>query len=160
MTEVSVRDLRNHGGDVLDTVMRGESVTVTRQGKPVAELRPIAAAGTLAATLLERWGTLSWSQALQQRLERCFRAATRSEDHAQRNRHCHRGRVSPGDAEKGGHHVAQQQPSAGKLSDGGDDSSRTRDKTWMAHHCELPEKNRSGHPGNRESSGSPQTRRL
>lgn len=55
MTEVSVRDLRNHGRDVLDTVMRGESVTVTRQGKPVAELRPIAEAGTLAATLLERW---------------------------------------------------------------------------------------------------------
>ena len=55
MTEVSVRDLRNHGGDVLDSVMRGESVTVTRQGKPVAELRPIAAAGTLATTLRERW---------------------------------------------------------------------------------------------------------
>jgi prevent-host-death family protein len=55
MTEVSVRDLRNHGGDVLDSVMRGESVTVTRQGKPVAELRPIAAAGTMSATLLERW---------------------------------------------------------------------------------------------------------
>lgn len=55
MTEVSVRDLRNHGGDVLDSVMRGESVTVTRQGKPVAELRPIASAGTLATTILERW---------------------------------------------------------------------------------------------------------
>ena len=58
MTEVSVRDLRNHGGDVLDSVMRGESVTVTRQGKPVAELRPIAAGGTLATTLLERWHTI------------------------------------------------------------------------------------------------------
>ena len=55
MTEVSVRDLRNHGGDVLDSVMRGESVTVTRQGKPIAELRPIAAAGTAAATLSQRW---------------------------------------------------------------------------------------------------------
>ena len=55
MTEVSVRDLRNHGGDVLDAVMGGQSVTVTRQGKPVAELRPLAAAGTPAATLLERW---------------------------------------------------------------------------------------------------------
>ena len=58
MTEVSVRDLRNHGGDVLDSVMRGESVTVTRQGKPVAELRPIAEGGTLAATLIERWCTI------------------------------------------------------------------------------------------------------
>lgn len=55
MTEVSVRDLRNHGGDVLDSVMRGESVTVTRQGRPIAELRPIAEAGVLASALSERW---------------------------------------------------------------------------------------------------------
>jgi prevent-host-death family protein len=58
MTEVSVRDLRNHGGDVLDSVMRGESVTVTRQGKPVAELRPIAEGGTAATVLVERWRTI------------------------------------------------------------------------------------------------------
>lgn len=58
MTEVSVRDLRNHGGDVLDSVMRGESVTVTRQGKPVAELRPIAEAGTRATVLVDRWRTV------------------------------------------------------------------------------------------------------
>ena len=38
---MSVRDLRNHGGRVLDRVERGESLTVTRDGKPVAELRPI-----------------------------------------------------------------------------------------------------------------------
>jgi prevent-host-death family protein len=58
MTEVSVRDLRNHGGDVLDSVMRGESVTVTRQGKPVAELRPIAEEGTAATLLAQRWYTI------------------------------------------------------------------------------------------------------
>ena len=58
MTEVSVRDLRNHGGDVLDSVMRGESVTVTRQGKPVAELRPVAGGGTPATVLVERWHTI------------------------------------------------------------------------------------------------------
>ncbi len=58
MTEVSVRDLRNHGGDVLDSVARGQSVTVTRQGKPIAELRPIPAEGTLATELVERWRTL------------------------------------------------------------------------------------------------------
>jgi prevent-host-death family protein len=58
MTEVSVRDLRNHGGDVLDSVMRGESVTVTRQGKPVAELRPIAEAGIPATVLVQRWHTI------------------------------------------------------------------------------------------------------
>lgn len=55
MTEVNVRDLRNHGGDVLDSVMRGESVTVTRQGKPIAELRPLAGAGTPASVLRDRW---------------------------------------------------------------------------------------------------------
>ncbi len=58
MTEVSVRDLRNHGGDVLDSVMRGESVTVTRQGKPIAELRPIAEGGTPATVLADRWRTM------------------------------------------------------------------------------------------------------
>jgi prevent-host-death family protein len=58
MTEVSVRDLRNHGGDVLDSVIRGESVTVTRQGKPVAELRPIAEEGTPATVLVDRWHTI------------------------------------------------------------------------------------------------------
>jgi prevent-host-death family protein len=58
MTEVSVRDLRNHGGDVLDSVMRGESVTVTRQGKPVAELRPIPEEGTPATLLAQRWQTI------------------------------------------------------------------------------------------------------
>ena len=41
MAEVSIRDLRNHGGDVVDRVARGERVTITRGGKPVAELRPL-----------------------------------------------------------------------------------------------------------------------
>ena len=58
MTEVRVRDLRNHGGDVLDAVLRGERVTVTRAGKPVAELRPVSAAGTPATVLLDRWKVL------------------------------------------------------------------------------------------------------
>lgn len=38
---VSVRDLRNDGGRVLDRVERGETVTITRNGRPVAELRPL-----------------------------------------------------------------------------------------------------------------------
>jgi prevent-host-death family protein len=40
MTNVSIRELRNHGGDVVDRGSRGEAVTITRVGKPVAELRP------------------------------------------------------------------------------------------------------------------------
>jgi prevent-host-death family protein len=58
VTDVSVRDLRNHGGDVLDAVVRGESVTITRQGKPVAELRPLASEGVLASELVHRWRTV------------------------------------------------------------------------------------------------------
>ena len=54
MATVSVRDLRNHGGEVLDTVARGESVTVTRDGVAVAELRPLPRRGTSAAQLIER----------------------------------------------------------------------------------------------------------
>ena len=55
MTEVSVRDLRNHGGDVLNDVERGLTVIVTRSGKPVAELRPLGRQGTLASELVKRW---------------------------------------------------------------------------------------------------------
>jgi len=40
-SEVTVRDLRNHGGQVLDRVVRGEILTITRDGSPVAELRPV-----------------------------------------------------------------------------------------------------------------------
>lgn len=41
MSEVSIRELRNHGGDVVDRAAKGERVTITRAGKPVAELRPL-----------------------------------------------------------------------------------------------------------------------
>lgn len=57
-SEVSIRDLRNHGGDVVDRVARGERVTVTRSGRPVAELRPIAKDPVPVAALLERWRRL------------------------------------------------------------------------------------------------------
>ena len=39
MEGVSVRELRNNGGAVLDQVARGETVVVTREGTEVAELR-------------------------------------------------------------------------------------------------------------------------
>lgn len=59
MDTVTIRDLRNHGGDVVDRVEAGEHVTVTRDGRPVAELRPVRARGISAAALLERWHRLS-----------------------------------------------------------------------------------------------------
>jgi len=58
MADVSVRDLRNKGGRVLKRVARGESLTVTMDGRPVAELRPIHGPGLSAAALLRRWRNL------------------------------------------------------------------------------------------------------
>lgn len=42
MSEVSIRELRNHGGDVVDRAAKGERLTITRSGKPVAEIRPLS----------------------------------------------------------------------------------------------------------------------
>lgn len=58
MQEVTIRELRNHGGDVIERVEAGERLTVTRAGRPVAELRPIQAPGLGAAALLRRWRTV------------------------------------------------------------------------------------------------------
>lgn len=58
MNEVTIRDLRNHGGRVLERVARGETLTVTRSGRAVAELRPLPARGLRAEVLLDRWRAL------------------------------------------------------------------------------------------------------
>ena len=58
MTEVSIRDLRNNGGDVIDRASRGERVVITRSGKPVAELNALASAPLSADALLRRWSRL------------------------------------------------------------------------------------------------------
>jgi prevent-host-death family protein len=55
MESVTIRDLRNRGGEVIDRVAAGRPVTVTRDGRPVAELRPIPTRGLPVAVLLERW---------------------------------------------------------------------------------------------------------
>lgn len=58
MAEVSIRELRNHGGDVVDRVAAGERVIVTRSGRPVAEMRPVHGGGLTAAAILQRWRRL------------------------------------------------------------------------------------------------------
>ncbi len=58
MAEVTVRELRNDGGRVLDRVARGESLTVTRDGHAIAELRPLARRPLRASALLNRWRRL------------------------------------------------------------------------------------------------------
>jgi prevent-host-death family protein len=55
MDTVSIRDLRNHGGEVIDRVAAGAAVTVTRDGRAVAELRPVRSRGLSAVALVERW---------------------------------------------------------------------------------------------------------
>jgi prevent-host-death family protein len=54
MARVTIRELRNQGGDVVDRAARGEQITITRSGRPVAELRPLRAPLS-ADALLERW---------------------------------------------------------------------------------------------------------
>ena len=58
MSEVTVRELRNHGGEVLERVVRGESLTVTRDGEAIAELRPLRRRPLRAAALVSRWRRL------------------------------------------------------------------------------------------------------
>jgi prevent-host-death family protein len=58
MDEVTIRELRNHGGDVVERVHRGEVLTVTRAGVPVAELRPIPRPRVTGEALLSRWRRL------------------------------------------------------------------------------------------------------
>jgi prevent-host-death family protein len=58
MAMVTIRDLRNHGGEVVDRAAQGEAVIITRGGKPVAELRPVARPGLTAAALLVHWHRL------------------------------------------------------------------------------------------------------
>ncbi|HXN38643.1 MAG TPA: type II toxin-antitoxin system prevent-host-death family antitoxin [Solirubrobacteraceae bacterium] len=46
---MSIRELRNHGGEVVDRATRGEQITITRSGKAVAQLSPVARAVAYAA---------------------------------------------------------------------------------------------------------------
>jgi prevent-host-death family protein len=55
MDEVTIRDLRNHGGKVMERIERGETLTVTRAGVPVGELRPLPRPRITASTLLVWW---------------------------------------------------------------------------------------------------------
>lgn len=58
MAEVSIRDLRNHGGDVVERAQRGERLTITRAGKPVAQLTALRRAPVPLDELMQRWAPL------------------------------------------------------------------------------------------------------
>jgi prevent-host-death family protein len=51
---VTVRELRNNGGEVLRRVEHGERIVVTRDGTPVAELRPLPRSSVSPAELIRR----------------------------------------------------------------------------------------------------------
>lgn len=55
MSEVSIRDLRNRGGEIVERAAGGEPITITRSGIPVAELRPLRPRAVSAEHLLRRW---------------------------------------------------------------------------------------------------------
>jgi prevent-host-death family protein len=51
---ISVRELRNRGGEVLTGVARGQAVIVTRDGAEVAELRPLRRRSPATTELIAR----------------------------------------------------------------------------------------------------------
>ena len=55
MNEVSVRELRNYGGQILNRVEGGESMTITRDGTPVALISPLRQPRLSATALLADW---------------------------------------------------------------------------------------------------------
>lgn len=54
MADVTIRELRNKGGEVIERVIGGEVLTVTRDGVPVAQLVPLPRKPLTAEALLER----------------------------------------------------------------------------------------------------------
>ena len=58
MADVTLRELRNRGGEVVDRVVAGEVLTVTRDGIPVARLSPLPGRALPATVLLDRWRNL------------------------------------------------------------------------------------------------------
>ena len=55
---MTIRELRNKGGEVVERASRGEQITITRSGKPVASLRPLDMKALAADVLLARWRRL------------------------------------------------------------------------------------------------------
>ena len=58
MAEVSIRDLRNHGGEVVERAQHGEPLTITRAGKPVAQLVALRPPPVALDELMRRWARL------------------------------------------------------------------------------------------------------
>jgi antitoxin (DNA-binding transcriptional repressor) of toxin-antitoxin stability system len=55
MKEITVRELRNNGSAVINRVLSGESLLVTRDGADVAELHPVHQRPTHISVLRKKW---------------------------------------------------------------------------------------------------------
>lgn len=53
-----MRQLRNEGAAVIDRVLSGEHITITRDGEPVAELSPLRRRPLHRDVLMQRFRTL------------------------------------------------------------------------------------------------------
>jgi len=58
MDTVSIRDLRNHGGEAVERARSGVRLTITRAGKPVAQLVALSRAPVPLDELRRRWSAL------------------------------------------------------------------------------------------------------
>ena len=58
MSEVTIRELRNNGAAVLGRVEHGESLTLTRDGEPVAQVVPLPRPPSRVELLIARRGHL------------------------------------------------------------------------------------------------------
>jgi len=58
MADVTVRDLRNRGGAILNQVETGTSFVVTRDGDPVALLSPLGRKPVSRDTIIKRFKNL------------------------------------------------------------------------------------------------------
>lgn len=55
MDTVTIRELQDHSRDVIDRVEAGESLILSCDGRPVAELRPLPRKPLDRETLLKLW---------------------------------------------------------------------------------------------------------
>ncbi|QIK63712.1 type II toxin-antitoxin system prevent-host-death family antitoxin [Leucobacter viscericola] len=58
MSAVTVRDLRNNSASMLSRVAQGESLTITKDGEPVASVVPLPRAPLNAEQLVQRFKNL------------------------------------------------------------------------------------------------------
>ncbi|WP_460397981.1 type II toxin-antitoxin system Phd/YefM family antitoxin [Actinophytocola sediminis] len=57
MEQVSIRELRQHTAGILARVQAGESLVITKRGKPIARIVPAVVSADLSDLVAEGWVT-------------------------------------------------------------------------------------------------------